>query len=261
MRKKSPTNASKAAKPTAAPRVSKRAAAEQLVPTVNLLSDWVLDGLRARRLRQVFQAVALLLVLLVLAGWSFLHMQVGEAEELVAAEVAETTRLTAETEALADVRTFVSTVEQRKALVQETMTSEVDFSNVVRDLGRIAPGGIELESVVVTMTPAATATEVAATEAAAGTGQATSCPGPDPFNTKIVVGCITLSGTADTRATVGEFVIRLGEGERFVEPFVSTTTTADGQGVVFSGSVGLSEQVFSNRYTDMARFLAQGAQR
>jgi len=47
----------------------------------------------------------------------------------------------------------------------------------------------------------------------------------------------------------------LGDSALFVEPFISTTTTADGEKVIFTGSVGLSEQVFSNRYADLKRLL------
>jgi hypothetical protein len=81
------------------------------------------------------------------------------------------------------------------------------------------------------------------------------CPGPDPFNTRVVVGCITLSGSAANRSAVSDLVIGLGDSELFVEPFISTTTTADGEGVTFTGSVGLSERVFSNRYTDLDKLL------
>lgn len=237
-----------------------KAKAHDRVPSVNLLSQWVIDGLAARRLRHRFEAAALVLCVLLFAGWSLLHMRVGAAEELLAVEEAESTRLTAESSALADVRTFVSTVEQRKALIGDTMSTEVQFSAVLRDLGRVAPSGVDLDSAVITLTPPPVAGEAAADAAAVTQGQVSPCPGPDPFNTRTVVGCITLSGTADSRASVGEFVIRLGEGARFVEPFISTTTTADGQGVVFSGSVGLSERVFSKRYTDMEAFLTQGGQ-
>ena len=74
------------------------------------------------------------------------------------------------------------------------------------------------------------------------------CPGPDPFNTKPVIGCMTLSGTAASRAEVGDLVIALGASDLFVEPFISTTTSGGRPTVTFSGSVGLSQTAYSNRY-------------
>jgi hypothetical protein len=53
-----------------------------------------------------------------------------------------------------------------------------------------------------------------------------------------------------SRAEVGELVTRLGDMGLFVEPFISTTTTGDTEAVTFSGSVGLSEKVYSRRYAD-----------
>ena len=41
---------------------------------------------------------------------------------------------------------------------------------------------------------------------------------------------------------------RWAAGDLFVEPFISTTTTGDSDPVTFSGSVGLSEKVYSHRY-------------
>ena len=69
------------------------------------------------------------------------------------------------------------------------------------------------------------------------------CPGPDPFNTKPVIGCITLSGTAMTRAQVGELVIALAR-TRPVRGAVHLHHLGRGQRTVtFSGSVGLSQTV------------------
>jgi hypothetical protein len=86
------------------------------------------------------------------------------------------------------------------------------------------------------------------------------CPGPDPFNTRVVVGCVELSGTATSRAIVGDFVIRLGKDPMFVEPFISTTTS-DGAEVMFTGSVGLSTKAYTSRYKAMRDLLTQEAGR
>ena len=40
-----------------------------------------------------------------------------------------------------------------------------------------------------------------------------------------------------------------------MEPFISTTTTADKAQVTFTGSVGLSPRVYSHRYTDIDKLL------
>lgn len=245
-------------------------------PTVNLLSPWALDTLAARRLRRRFAGAAVVLVLLVVAAWGIQQIRVSQAEQVLTVEQAETSRLTAATAALAPVRTFVASVDQRKQLVADTMAGEVYFSRVLDALADAAPASADVESVTITLAPAPVASP-AATPAPTEDGAATSedgatsapsapavespCPGPDPFNSRQVVGCIQLTGTADSRASVGELVIALGADDQFVEPFISTTTTADEQAVTFTGSVGLSEKVYSERYTHIDRLLRQGGAR
>ena len=86
-----------------------------------------------------------------------------------------------------------------------------------------------------------------ATPDPAAAATVSACPGPDPFNTKPVIGCITLAGSATSRAQVGELVIALDRIGLFVEPFISTTSASDST-VTFGGSVGLSQAAFSKRY-------------
>jgi Tfp pilus assembly protein PilN len=245
------------------------------LPAVNLLSPSAVERLATRRLRRRFVLAGAVLVVLVTAAWGAQHLRVAEAEQLLAVEQAETARLTQETQALLPVRAFVTGVEQQLAIVGETMSREIYFSVVLEGLQDAAPSGVQLDSVAVTLAeppveePAAPAP--AEGEAAEGTEDTTpvpppvpqesACPGPDPFNTRTVVGCVTLSGSASSRAEVGDLVIRLGEDALFVEPFISTTTTGDAARVTFSGSVGLSKKVFSERYADLEKLLAEEALR
>jgi hypothetical protein len=248
--------------------------AHRAVPAVNLLSPWSFEALATRKLRQRFVAAGAVVVLLVAAGWAVQHLRVTQAQQVLSIEQAETARLTSETQALAPVRAYVLGVEHQKQLVQETMANEVYFSRVLDGLRSAAPPGADVETASMTLAPpsaspaapagdAVNETESGATDSSDPTAQTapvpavSPCPGPDPFNTRVVVGCITLSGSADSRATVGDFVVRLGDSDLFVEPFISTTTTADGKQVMFTGSVGLSKKVFSKRYADIEQLLEQ----
>ena len=226
-----------------------------LVPAVNLLSPWVFEAIAIRRLRKRFTVAAAVLVLATGAGWGIQYLRTGHAEQVLTIEQTETERLTAETEKLAPVRTYVATVGQQKVLVQNAMATEVRLSRVLTGLLDATPSGAHVETTGITLLPPA---PVGGAQAAA-VPQISPCPGPDPFNTRVVVGCITLSGTADSRATVGAFVVRLGSDALFVEPFISTTTTAEGNDVVFTGSVGLSKKALSGRYDDIEALLAKEA--
>lgn len=241
------------------------------LPAVNVLSPWVFEQMATRRLRQRFVAAGLALVLLLVGAWAVQHVRVGQARLVESVEQAETARLTEEVRTLVPVRTFVTGVEQQKAAVQQTMQYEIYFSEVLDGLQAAAPASARFESVVVTPAPPApgVATGAApgggtapppATEAPAGgapPAPASPCPGPDPFDTRVVIGCVTLAGSAASRADVGELVVRLGDDPAFVEPFISTTTTADEERVSFSGSVGLSRKLFTKRFADIEALLAR----
>lgn len=243
----------------------RRPVAAQL-PAVNLLSPWSFERLAVRRLRIRFAISCLALASVAAAAWSLQTMRVADAEALLAVENAETSRLTARTNALQPVKTYIAGVEQQKTTVSETMASEIYFSRVLESMSAAVPAGAVLDSLVVTLAPPAPTPVAAPAEraeqgskkqpAAAVPTAPSPCPGPDPFQTRPVVGCITLSGSAGSRSAVGAFVVALGADDSFVEPFISTTTTADSAKVTFTGSVGLSELVFSTRYAKLDQLLA-----
>jgi hypothetical protein len=212
------------------------------LPRVDLLPDSERERMAVRRLRRRFGAGALALIAIVGAGWALQHERVGRAEQLVAVEQAETDRLTSQVQVLAPIRVFVDGVAVQERTISETMAGEVYFSEVLDGIREATPAGAEIAALSVSLTPPAA--DPQATSAAA-------CPGPDPFNTRAVIGCVTLSGTAASRADVGDLVVALGDSGLFVEPFVNTTTTGDDAAdaeVAFSGSVGLSEKAYSGRY-------------
>jgi hypothetical protein len=210
------------------------------MPSVNLLSQSEFDRMAARRLRHRFIAAGLVLVVGLGAYGAVLRMRIGEAHKLAAVEQAETSRLTAQTQVLAPVRAFVNGVAVQQRTVDGAMANEVFFSDVLTGIQDATPPGATLVSLNVTLAPPPAA--------GAPADASSACPGPDPFNTRVAVGCVQLAGTAGSRAEVGDMVIALGHSRLFVEPFISTTTTGDSDEVAFSGSVGLSEKVYSGRY-------------
>lgn len=234
------------------------------LPSVNLLSPSAFEALATRLLRQRFAFGCLLLVLVIAAGWGVQHLRVTNAKEALSVEQAESGRLATESQELAPVKTYVASVGQQQLTVKDTMAREVYFSEVLRALGEAAPAGSALETAELALNPVAPPVAPVSTDKDAAAPAPvlelpSLCPGPDPFNTRVVVGCILLSGSADNRAAVSELVIQLGESPLFVEPFISATTTADGERVTFTGSVGLSEKVFSNRYAELGETADEGA--
>jgi Tfp pilus assembly protein PilN len=246
----------------AAKKADKAARKDQMVPvlpSVNILSPWVFERMAVSRLRRLFTLAGLVLLFLAVIGWVIQGLRIDQAEQVLAVEQAETARLTVDTNELKPVETFVATVGQHQLSVQNNMAAEIYFSRVLEELQNATPYAANMESVSVALDPNAGSVALGQEpEVGEVVPVVSPCPGPDPFNTKLVIGCITLSGSAGSRADVGELVINLGAEELFVEPFISTTTTGDGNEVTFSGSVGLSEKVYSRRYAELDKLLEGG---
>lgn len=224
---------------------------------VDLLSPWVHDRLRARRLSERFGLGLLALVLLLAAGWTYQRVALAQAEADLRGEKAAATTLQQQIADLGPVQQYVDGVDRRARTVQELMLTDVAFSDVLAALADATPGGASIDALAIDLpTPAVVAglldaqgnvTDVDLSRGLLGA----SCPGPDPFATLVVVGCLTISGTAVDRSTVGRLVEELDRSKEFVEPFISTTTTTEGSGVTFTGSVALDPKVFSGRYDDL----------
>ena len=219
------------------------------LPAVNLLSPSVFEAMAARTMRRRFVAAAAVLALLVGGGWGVQHLRSVQAQKMLTVEQAETARLTADSKELAPVAAYVAEVANQKTVVKKAMANEALMSRVLDDLRSATPTGVRIETANAVINGA---------QPAGQTAQATAnvCPAPNPFVRQTSVGCITLTGTAISRAVVGQFVIKLGSGGVFVAPYVTTTSTADGKQVSFSGSVSVSKKVYSNRYADIDALLA-----
>lgn len=223
------------------------------VAAVNLLSPWVFDAQRLRRLRRRIVVCAVALVVLLGLGWTALRLDLRRVDAELRGEQATTEGLTSQLAELRPVKTYVDQVQHRLKTVHGATYDDVAFSRVLVGLREATPAEAQISSVSVDLAAA----DASASGSAAATGtdldparglRGSTCPGPDPFGTRVVVGCVTIEGSAPDRETVGRLVIALGSSKLFVEPFIDTTTTVDGTGVTFAGTVGLSPVAFSGRY-------------
>lgn len=217
--------------------------------TVNLLSPWVFEQLHVARLRRRFAIGLAAIGLLVVTGWVGQHLRLYEARQDLRGDQAVAVGLSQQITGLAPVSDYVSAVERKARTVQREMYQEVSFSRVLAGLRQATPAGATIDTVSVSLPPpvdASSPPDPGSDDPSRGI--VAPCPGPDPFATRPIVGCLNLTGSAVDRATVGRLVIALGKAGLFVEPFVSTTTTSGDQPVAFTGSVGLSPQAFSGRY-------------
>jgi len=242
------------------------------VASVNLLSPWVFEELRVHQLRRRFMLGLVVLVVAIALVWSALRFNLHRTNEDLRGEQAVGVGLTNKLRDLGPVKTYVDGVTRRVITVKGATYDDVAFSRVLGSLDAATPDAATISTISVELaaaepdtskdskeTPADKAKKAATDPARGLVGN--TCPGPDPFGTKVVVGCVTITGTAASRDAVSALVIALGGDKLFVEPFVDTTTTEDSDAVTFSGSVGLSPAVFSGRYDTLGDELTKGAKK
>jgi hypothetical protein len=263
------------------------------LPSVNLLSPRTLQRLAVRRARRRLVAGGLVAVVFVGGGWVVQSARLNSAHQQLTDAQAATAPLSSELNALAPVATFYSELDARKTAASSAMAAEVLFSAALTDLNSRTPANMLITNLAVTLTPSVVTavappvspltkagidangndtTSAAAQAAASGTGSASgtaasgapatgsasagaSCAQQDPFDPTAVIGCITLSGTAPSRAVVGDFINNLKASQLYATPFITTTTATGANGVQqvqFNGSVGLTAAAVSGRYADLS---------
>ncbi|MGQ0465218.1 MAG: hypothetical protein ACT4QG_07835 [Sporichthyaceae bacterium] len=258
------------------------------LPQVNLLSPDTLQNLAVRQVKRRLVAAGLVGVVLVAGGWGVQSWRLSSAKSDLAAEQALTPPLQAQLTELEPVARFVSGLDSRKQAASKAMAAEVLFSEALVDMNKRLPKGVELSTMSVTITPAIVPTLVppvsplakagidangkdttkAQQPAAAADGSATpaastpstaasavQCARPDPFKPALIIGCVTLSGTASSREAVGKFVESLKSAKIYADPFIATTTVNGATGersVAFNGSVGITGEIVSGRYADLS---------
>jgi len=210
---------------------------------VNLLSPEVQQVVALRRLRHRFIVAALILVTAMAVVFFGQEGYINKANDALTAAQDKQAALAAQQKALTPIGTYYAGVEAAQTSIMQTMSKEALNADTLKRLRAAAPAAVTLNNINLTVDT--TATSTGAAPAAAGF----DCPTPDPFDASAAVGCITLVGTADTRATVGEFLTRLNADDRFVNAFVSSTTAGD-EGISFSATVGLADTIYSKRYSD-----------
>ncbi len=225
------------------------------LPSVNILPPAVTERAHLERVRRTFVVAAVAAVAAVGAIFFLQSGAISSAETDLAAEEARAAQLSSQAAALAPVKLYYATVEANEATIQETMSREVLLSDVVDRLYATAPSGVDLGTVAVSVDTqpllAAGATPVDPTTAGSA-----ACPSPDPYVIPgEAAGCVTITGSADSRAALGDWEAQVGKSDLFADLFISSSAAAAEEGskaITFSASVSVTAKAYVNRYADPA---------
>lgn len=226
------------------------------IPIVNLLSPELQEAIERARLKRLFALLAVGLVVAMGVLWAGQTALINAAQSRLEEEQAVSTQLAAEQNALAPVRAFYGQIDANTVTIQTTMANEVLTSQILGSLEDATPPGVSMDSFGLSLGGGS----AAASGAVDPTMTAGSCPSANPYEAAAPsAGCITVSGAANNRTVLGQWLDNLEAQPMFTVAFIpSTTADPKGGRVTFTASIGLdAESVYLKRYAD-PEFLKAG---
>lgn len=213
------------------PSVSPQQAARILTIRADLMPPEIRDGRRSRITRTMI-VVLLVATLAVLAAW---YGQATVAKQNADDEYNETFQ------ALTTARAAQKT-EELKALVEY----QDGGTTLNAELSQALAKDVSWTNLISLVRDRAEDTEVEITEIGASLSGDT---GGAETDTSGEIGSVTVSGTAENKRVVADYVNELGDLKDLVNPFVSSVTNTD-TGVVFSITITITDEALCGRFTE-----------
>jgi hypothetical protein len=213
------------------PSVSPQQAARVLTIRADLLPPEIRDGRRARRTRTLI-AILLVATLAVLGAWYWQAVAAKKAaddsynETFQTLTKARADQKTDELKALIEYQEDGETLDRELTAILTNDLSWTNMINVIRDRAEDTDPNMSISDISASLAPAVS------TEASDGQ-----------------VGTLTVTGIADNKRVVADYVNELGDLEDLVNPFV-TSVTKDDDGFSFTLSITITDKALCGRFSD-----------
>jgi Tfp pilus assembly protein PilN len=212
------------------PSVSPQQAARVLTIRADLLPPEIRDGRRSRRIRSLI----VLVVLLIVAAIGAWYWQAADAKKVADQEYEETFQTLTTTRAAQKTDEFKALVEYQdgdealKTELSAVLASDLSWTNLINLIGDQADD----QKVVITEINGGLVAKAAGTE-------------PDG-----TVGSLDISGLAEDKRRIANYVNALGTLQHVTNPFVtSVTKEKDKNAYSFSITVAITDKALCGRFT------------
>lgn len=204
------------------------------LPRVNLLPSGFRDALLAKRMRRWLVYAGVAIAALGAVVWLAQGQAISQAQGAVDRADAESATLQAKQAQLAPVSDLFSQISRQKQFVQDTLAAQPEAAQVIRHLLR-AGGEVQFTTVSVTYRGIP-----------APGDPPNECPNPNPFDSKLSIGCLEFSATTNDRTQVSALLLALEADPFFIGPYVSNTVSSGATGLVtFTGSAAISSDALA----------------
>lgn len=216
---------------------------------VDLLPEAVAAADRLRRVRLSLVGVVAVLAVALGGAYVVVHGEASEAQEDLAAEQAQSTRLQAAQERYAQVPALLSAIDQVTAARAQAMSTDVLWYRYLADLSQRIPDGVGVDALSVTMADAATSA-TSATSTSETSAPATS---EGVAATRTSLGAVTLTTTGRVQPDAADLLDVLSATPGLGDAWVDSSTRSageDGGAVTISSRADVTTDALSHRYDE-----------
>lgn len=216
-------------------------------PAINLLPDYVMEQLRLKQVQHKFRNYIILAVVVVLGCVLLAQGRVSQQSTKLTQAQAQAAQAKKTLTKLEPVRVYFDQIHQAEKTMAKQMSSEVLYSQVLGFLKAATPSNVSVSTVSLAINNAPAASGASQSTSSA---QAAHCPGSDPFHPAAAVGCVSFTGTAPDRGSLGTLLVNLGRNPTFTSPYIASSNVSGANGISFTASVGITSRVFLHRYAN-----------
>jgi Tfp pilus assembly protein PilN len=209
------------------PAVSPQQVNRILPIRANLLPSEITSGRNARRVRIGLAGAALIVVLLLSAWYAFAVRSVGVAEknrDAVAEQVQGAQRQ------MKSHQELTSTVQEKEAITEalgRLLAQDLPWATLMDKVRAAGPKGLETASITGLLNTTETA------------GSTAGAP----------LGMLTVTGSADDKKTIANYVDALGKIKGIVNPYLTTASQDANEQVAFTITADVTTDALCGRYT------------
>ena len=185
--------------------------------------------------------IGLVVVAAAALGWGAMSASAASVESAQHAQEAQNGALGGSVSRLKAIDVQLKAFDAQRANIAVALQNDVTYSAVVKAARAAAPRNVALTAIASQF--------------------GTVCPGPDPFNAKPAIGCLTLSGSASTVDDVTAYtqnIIKLSDDPKktawLVDPYATTASSGSSGSAVTAagGAVGKVQFTLTVNFTPEA---------
>lgn len=212
------------------------------LPSVDLLPPSVRTAVRVSKVRRALLGILALILAVSALAWFLQSASIDAAEASLASAEADNASLQKQVGSYGAIKQLNDQITAQEKLVRTALAADPQAADVIARVKAAAGPGVTLDQLAVTYNGIPDPAQVAV-----GQQHLFPCPDPAPFTSKIAVGCISITGSTQSRDEISAFLTRAEADPvlagAFLQSSVYVAASADTPAKVsFTASIGIAPE-------------------